>query len=85
MLNHDTKLYPYHSDDPSGFDFSSPTAAVTQHPVDPRIWGLKNLSRLKWVATIPGGKIKDIEPGQSITLATGTKVNFGKVEGEIRF
>lgn len=84
MLNHDTELYPRHLGDQESFDFSQPVAAVTKHPADPRVWGLRNLSGQKWVANTSGGKIKDIEPGRSITLATGTKINFGKVEGEIR-
>ena len=84
MLNHDTELFPHHLDDLNSFDFFRPMAAVTKYPADPRIWGLKNLSGQKWVASTPGGTIRDVEPGQSITLATGTKINFGKLEGEIR-
>jgi len=57
---------------------------VTQHPTEPSIWGLKNLSGEKWVTTAASGAIKDVEPGRSVTLAVGTKVNFGKTEGEIR-
>ncbi|HEY9600686.1 MAG TPA: hypothetical protein V6C85_03690, partial [Allocoleopsis sp.] len=60
-------------------------AAVTQHPTNPSLWGLKNLSDVKWVITLTDGKTqKDVEPSHSVTLATGTKINFGKVEGEIR-
>jgi len=85
MLNYDTQLYSHHIDDRKSFDFSKPVATVIQHPTDPRIWGLKNLLGEKWVATTFCGKVKDIEPGRSIALATGTKINFGRVEGEIRF
>jgi len=28
--------------------------------------------------------MRDVEPGRSVTLAVGTKINFGKVEGEIQ-
>jgi DNA-binding helix-hairpin-helix protein with protein kinase domain len=84
MLNHDTQLFPHHIDDQKMYDFSQSVAAVTQHPKDPSIWGLKNLSNEKWVTTTADGAIKDVEPGRSVTLGVGTRVNFGKTEGEIR-
>ena len=62
-----------------------PWAAVQRHPQQPDVWGLKNLSSVKWVSTAPDGTIRDVEPGRSVSLATGVKVNFGSVEGEIRF
>jgi serine/threonine protein kinase len=84
MLNHDTKLYPHHIDEAKLYDFSTSVAEVNRHPTDPKIWGLKNLSGEKWVCTIDEGAVKDVEPGRSVTLAVGTKINFGKTEGEIR-
>jgi len=84
MLNHDTQLFPHHVDDQKMYDFSRPIAAVTQHPQDPSIWGLKNLSEEKWGFTAADGTIKDVEPGRSVRLEVGIKVNFGKAEGEIR-
>ena len=84
MLNHDTKLCPHHVDHQKIYDFSQPVAAVTQHPTNPRIWGLKNLSDEKWVMTTADGTVRDVEPGRSLSLEVGMKVNFGKVEGEIR-
>ena len=84
MLNHNTKLYPYHVDDKSPYDFSKPVAEINQHPKNPKIWGLKNLGQEKWVSVAANGKVQDVEPGQSVTLAVGTKISFGKSEGEIR-
>lgn len=84
MLNHDTQLFPHHIDDQKMYDFSQPVAAVTQHPTHPSIWGFKNLSVEKWVSTTAAGTIKDVEPGRNVTLAVGTRINFGKTEGEIR-
>jgi hypothetical protein len=83
MLNSDTQLFPHHIDDQKMYDLSQPVAAVTQHPTDPNIWGLKNLSQEKWGITTADGTVKDVEPGRSVTLAVGTRINFGKVEGEI--
>ncbi|HZS07308.1 MAG TPA: serine/threonine protein kinase [Blastocatellia bacterium] len=84
MLNYDTQLFPHHIDDGRLYDFSRPVAAVTQHPTNKDVWGLKNLSSEKWVSTTTSGKVMDIEPGRSVTLGIGTKIQFGKIEGEIR-
>ncbi len=84
MLNHDTKLYPHHVDDAKMYDFTAPIAEVTQHPSNPSVWGLKNLRKEKWVATLADGTVKDVEHKRGVTLAVGTKIQFGKKEGEIR-
>jgi eukaryotic-like serine/threonine-protein kinase len=84
MFNHDTRLFPHHLDTQRMYDFSQPAAEVIRHPSNPRIWGLKNLSPEKWVCTTSDGTVKDVPPGRSVTLALGTKINFGKMEGEIR-
>ena len=84
MLNHDTQLFLHHIDADRIYDFSKPMASVSQHPKDPGIWGLKNLSDAKWVSTSADGTIREIGPGRSVTMAVGTKINFGKTEGEIR-
>ena len=34
--------------------------------------------------TLDDGTIKDVEPGRSMTMTPGIKINFGKREGEIR-
>jgi DNA-binding helix-hairpin-helix protein with protein kinase domain len=84
MLNYDTELFPHHIDDQRMYDFSKPVATVAAHPQDPRIWGLKNVSGDKWVINSPDGSVKDVEPGRSVTLVVGTRIQFGKSEGEIR-
>ncbi|MBN1250253.1 MAG: serine/threonine protein kinase [Anaerolineae bacterium] len=85
MLNHDTAIYPHHVDDDRLYDFSKPVAEVAQHPRDPGIWGLRNLGDEKWTATTDGGQsYQDVAPGRSVTLGVGTRINFGKQEGEIR-
>ncbi|HQE93935.1 MAG TPA: serine/threonine protein kinase [Anaerolineae bacterium] len=84
MLNWDTKLYPHHIDNSRLYDFSKPIAEVNQHPADPAVWGLRNLTDEKWVITTPESEILDVAPGRSVKLVVGTKVNFGKKEGEIR-
>ena len=84
MLNHDTVLFPHHIDDNLLYDFSRPVAAVTRHPTSANVWGLKNLSDNKWVVTTADGVVKDVEPERSVTLGVKTRIQFGKLEGEIR-
>ncbi len=85
MLNHNAQLFPHHVDDERKYDFTQPLATVTRHPTEPNIWGLKNLSHQNWSATNTRGEVKDVLPGRSVTLAVGTRINFGRAEGEITF
>jgi serine/threonine protein kinase len=84
MLNYDTQIFAHHVEENRLYDFSQPVAAVAQNPSDPGIWGLKNLSTEKWVATAADGTVSEVPPGRSLKLRIGTKINFGKSEGEIR-
>ena len=84
MLNHDTVLFPHHTDDDRLYDFSSPAAVVTRHPANANVWGLKNLTDNKWVVTTADGAVRDVDPQRSVTLAVKTRIQFGKAEGEIR-
>jgi hypothetical protein len=83
ILNRDTQLFPHHVDMQRMYDFSSPIGEVTRHPSDPRIWGLKNLSEEKWTAITGDGQNSEVPPGRSLTLKTGTRINFGKSEGTL--
>jgi eukaryotic-like serine/threonine-protein kinase len=85
MLNADATLTPHHLGSGEAFDFSTTVAEVVRHPTNPNVWGLKNLTDRKWVATLPNGTLRDVGPGRSVPLATHTKINFGSVEGEIRY
>ncbi|HYW72340.1 MAG TPA: hypothetical protein VE961_14985 [Pyrinomonadaceae bacterium] len=85
MLNHDTTLFAHHTDEEQKYNFSAPIAAVNRHPADQTIWGLKNLSERTWSTTNVRGEINDVAPGRSVTLSPGTRINFGHIEGEIRF
>jgi DNA-binding helix-hairpin-helix protein with protein kinase domain len=85
MLNHDTLLYPHHLDAERSYSFDAPVAEVTQHPQDPQIWGLRNRSAQKWVSQDGRGQINDVEPGKTVTLSSGLRIQFGSREGEVRF
>ncbi len=84
MLNHDTLLYPHHFNAEHSYNFEVPVAEVTQHPKNPRVWGLRNHSAEKWTSQNAAGEVKDVEPGQSVTLSSGLRIQFGNREGEVR-
>lgn len=84
MLNHDAALFPHHLDDGAPLDFTTPVAEVTRHPTDPNRWGLKNLTADPWTVTAADGSVRGVDPGKNLLLAVGTKIHFGKADGEIR-
>jgi hypothetical protein len=61
-----------------------PAAQVASHPTNPTRLGLKNLSGLSWSAVVPDGGVRSIEPGKSIELEHGTKLDFGFINAEIQ-
>jgi len=75
----DRKLYRHHLD--GSYDFSMPIAEVTPNPKDPNVKGLKNLSTAKWVVTLKDGRLRDIEPGRTISLEHARSISFGAAEG----
>ncbi len=85
MLNRDTQLYPHHIDRTRKWDFARPIAQMNQHPQDKNRWGLRNLSETRWVLTRPDGVRQDVEHGQNAPIAKGVKINFGGLEGEVRY
>jgi hypothetical protein len=85
VLNHDTQLFPHHLDEQRLYDFSSPMAAISLHPSEPGLWGLKNLSAAAWsFQTAAQPAPAEVPPGRTVRLAAGTRINFGNCEGEIR-
>jgi eukaryotic-like serine/threonine-protein kinase len=84
VLRHDSKLYPHHINRNRLYDFSKPIAEIAFHPTNPSVWGLKNLADDKWVATTASGEVRDVPPGRTVTIATGTRVQFGASEGILR-
>jgi hypothetical protein len=56
---------------------------VVANPKDRDVLGLKNLSKSIWSVVMPDGNLRKIEPGQSLQLRVGAKINFGEVKAEI--
>lgn len=83
ILNNKAELYPYHLYPARTNDITPAVAQVVQHPTNPNIWGLKNLTVDVWTFT-DNGVLKTVEQGKSVTLATGITINFGQAQAEIR-
>jgi hypothetical protein len=58
-------------------------AEVTPHLQDPSKLGLKNCSYQVWIVTLTNGQQTNIDPGRSVKLTIGTRINFGAATGEI--
>ena len=58
-------------------------AEVGRNPNDPTIFGLKNLSRMPWTATLANRDRVQVEPGRNVRIAAGTRISFGSVDAEI--
>ena len=68
--------------EPAGGDNS--VAEISSHPSQPGVFGLKNLSQRAWHATLVSGRQVQIDPGRSIRLDAGVRIDFGAAEGTIR-
>ena len=79
MLNRNAQLFGHHINSTS--NTSEPIAAIQQHPQNPNIWGLKNLSNDIWQMTSIDGTVKPVEPQRSVALVKGVKVDFVTAEG----
>ncbi len=58
-------------------------ATVNSHPIDELSLELKNLSDRTWWVTDSQGDMKLVEPETTLTLALGTHIEFGEIDGEI--
>jgi eukaryotic-like serine/threonine-protein kinase len=81
-LNSSTKLFTYHLDGTS-FDNPVPFARVRQHPENPDILGLQNLSGIDWIAIRPDGSRTTVSPAKSITIAPRLEIQFGEKTGVV--
>jgi hypothetical protein len=59
-------------------------AEVSSHPSESGVIGLKNLSQNVWRATLASGQQLRIDPGRSIRLEPGVRIDFGTAEGIVR-
>ena len=75
VLNPETIIYAHHFY--QDFDFDTEIARVIRHPQDPNKWGVQNRSTKSWQVTTLEGSSRVVAPGKSMTLLTGTVIDFG--------
>jgi eukaryotic-like serine/threonine-protein kinase len=84
MLTLQTRLYPYHLNGSGLFDFSVALGEIVSIPNQAGQFGLRNTSLEKWVYTSPTGTVRDLEPGRTVLISDRMRLNFGRIEGEVR-
>jgi serine/threonine protein kinase len=84
MLNHDSKLYSHHIEIGKETSFSLPIAEIAINPQNLGQCGLKNLGLSKWTFASLNGNIVDVDPGRTVALIDGLKINFGSTVGDVR-
>jgi RsiW-degrading membrane proteinase PrsW (M82 family) len=52
-------------------------AEVREHPSDPSLLVLRNLSKNIWEAVLPDGTVRAVEPAGTVRLIAGTRIVFG--------
>lgn len=80
LLMAGTKLYQHHID--GGYDMDTVAGEVVQNPSNPKLWGIKNLSRDNWTYSKGDGTQVPVAPGRSAAIARDAKVDFGQLTGE---
>ncbi len=83
VLNHNTKLYLHHVNPAKKYDFSNPVAEISKHPLNPDIWGLKNLSNSVWSVTNNNNVTLEVGYGKSVKLNIGIIIDFGNAIGNV--
>ena len=57
--------------------------SISQHPRNPRRWGLKNCSDQEWRYQVKDGPERVVQPGQSMPLRVGLKIELGNRQVQV--
>ncbi len=83
VLNRDTLVCHHHLR--LDYDFKTVVGRVIQHPTSPDRWGLRNESPEPWNVVLPSNERTTADPGRSVGLLPGTRIQIGPVSATIRF
>lgn len=56
---------------------------VVPHPSDPKLWGLRNLSKTPWVATAANQQVAEVPPNKAVPAVAGLRLTIGGVTAEL--
>lgn len=65
----ENEIYPHHFDNLKPPELKHPVGQVVQHPSDPSMLGLKNLTTEPWTAILSNGSKTTVEAGKTCNLA----------------
>ncbi|MFO0964333.1 MAG: protein kinase [Gemmataceae bacterium] len=77
---------PLTAEDLPGLHTSYPdgmVALVSPKTAEPDLLLLSNRSQQQWKMTDARGAMRIIDPGVGVTLASGTRIDFGRIEGQL--
>lgn len=79
LLSQGAELYPHHLGG-ERYNFGHPAAVFISNPP-----ALRNMSQEVWTSRrIDDSSLVQIRPGETLPLVANCRVNFGRVEGEVR-
>ena len=55
---------------------------VVQNPNNPRLWGIRNLTKDNWTYIKADGTQIPVMEGRTAAIAKDTKIDFGQMTGE---
>ncbi|MCI9313617.1 MAG: serine/threonine protein kinase [Lachnospiraceae bacterium] len=80
LLMANTKLYMHHIN--GGHDMETVAGEVVQNPNNPRLWGIRNLTKDNWTYIKADGTQIPVMEGRTAAIAKDTKIDFGQMTGE---
>jgi hypothetical protein len=72
-----------HLDQDKALDFASQGAVVEAHPERPNVWGLRNLTKMSWRASVPETGDLMVEPGRAVRIMDGVAIDFGRRKARV--
>lgn len=77
MMTRHAKLYERHLHlYAEGSNRNNPIGELIQNPHQASVWGLKNLSKNKWIVKTAEGKVTEVSPEKSVLLGRNIEINF---------
>ena len=84
LLTRDARILRRHVDPTGPVERASDVVGqMKQHPSNPAVWGLCNMTATPWTATAADDKMIEVPAQKSLPLAAGVRVNIGGTTAEI--
>jgi DNA-binding helix-hairpin-helix protein with protein kinase domain len=77
------ELYPHHVSAGAAVGLSEPVGRIDQHPTNPAIIGLHNLTHNPWSGQLRDGSTVTVAPDRTVRIVDGLDIDFGGRHGTI--